>query len=204
MRFVTNLLPQLAAAHDGPNPVSRVVSVLGAGSEGKLIESDLELKTHFSVRNCAAHSITMTSLAFEQLAKTNPGTSFVHSAPGGVATNAAKRMGGITGKLIEWTAKSPFLSPWMVPLGESGERHLYAATAPAFAARGAVVERRGRGEVGLGVDGVRGSGAYLVGADSEIMGSNKMIQGERERGMVEKVWEHTLGVFRRVDGKTKE
>ena len=136
----------------------------------------------------------MTGLAFEALAKANPDVSFLHCFPGGVQTNVAKRMGGVTGWLMNAAMASPLARPWMVPLEESGERHLYAATAAEFKARSAA-----GAEAMRGVDGVKGSGAYLVGADGERTGKDRLIEGLRERGMVEKVWEHTMGVFKRVE-----
>ena len=194
MRFVQNLLPQLNNASKEPNSVSRVLSVLGAGNEGKLIEDDLDLKRNYSLMNSAAHSTTMTGLAFEHLAKENPNVSFLHCFPGGVNTNVAKRMGGVTGWLMERAMTSVFLKPWMVPLEESGERHLYAATAPAFAAK-SVADSKAI----AGIDGVPGSGAYLVGADNERTGKMKIIDKLREKGMTEMVWEHTLQMFKRVE-----
>ena len=194
MRFAQNLLPQLNNAAKEPNSVARVLSVLGAGNEGKLIEDDLELKRNYSLMNSAAHSTTMTGLAFEHLAKENPNISFLHCFPGGVNTNVAKRMGGVTGWLMQTAMKSFLLKPWMVPLEESGERHLYAATAPAFAARSVASL-----EAIAGIDGVKNSGAYLVGADGEPTGKMKLINGLREKGMTEKVWEHTLQIFRRAE-----
>ena len=160
--------------------------------EGHLIEDDLELKRNFSLRNCAKHSVTMTSLAFEQLAKTNPGTAFLHCSPGGVETNAARNLGGVTGKLLQ--IATPLLRPWMVPLEESGERQLYTVTAPAFAAKNVADQK-----ANVGIDGMKGSGAYLVGSDNGPTGKLKLMKDLREKRTGEKVWEHTLEVFRRVE-----
>lgn len=63
MRFVYNLLLELAAASKEPNSLSHVVTVLSADSEGPLIEDDLELKHNFSLRNCGSHAVIMNDLA---------------------------------------------------------------------------------------------------------------------------------------------
>lgn len=97
MRFVANLLPQLLKKGDddgtsertekggGPR-LSREISVLEAGGEAALHLDDLSLKTHYSLRNCAKHAITMNSVSMEHLAATYPELSFIHSFPGIVRT----------------------------------------------------------------------------------------------------------------------
>ena len=193
MRFATNLMPQLNAAADSSPGLSRVVSVLSAGNEGKLIEDDLSLRTHFLLRQCLVHSTTMTALSFETLATKNPRTSFVHSFPGGVRSGQVKNMGSVFA-LVE-RLLMPLASLFMTPEGESGERHLYAATADVFAPREGAMEGT---TVAVGSDGKKGSGTYLVNARTDRSGNEKALNQARASGQREKVWEHTTEIFKEI------
>lgn len=191
MRFAHNLLPQLTAASTDSNSISRVVSVLAGGREGQMIEDDLELKSHFSLANAANHATTMNSFAAEELAKRNPATSFVHIFPGFVNTNFLSGHSAWMSALN--TVTLALLKPWVVPIPESGERHLYAATSPKFAPRSL-----GDSSAALGSDGVAGSGAYILNWDDEIAGKAKLLAKMREQGLGQKVWDHTQDVFKRA------
>lgn len=199
MRFIHNLLPQLTAAQS--TPLSRVVSVLSSGAETKLNFDDLSLKTHFSLANCAAHACTMNSLAAEELAAQHPGTTFVHAFPGIVKSGAARGAGPVLFPLLNML--TVLLRPWMVPVGESGERHLYAATSATFPPR-ADGPDRARLEEGqsaaVGSTGESGSGAYLLSWDGEPCGKEKMMQEHREQGNMKRVWDHTMEVFEKICG----
>ena len=81
MRFAIQILPCLNEAA-GRGELTRVVSVLGAGKEGKIFEDDFLLRKHYSLKNCAGQAICMTSLAFNKLASANPAVSFIHTSPG--------------------------------------------------------------------------------------------------------------------------
>ena len=170
--------------------------MLGAGHEKALLEKDLDLKTHYSLSRCADHAITMTSLAFEELSRQNPGVGFVQTEPGAVQTNIAKREGGIIGAVMDkswWIVSRVFT---VVPLEEAGERGLYAATAAGFRGRGVKAET----EAAVGSDGVAGSGAYLVVNQSQRVGNEKVLKALRERGVGKIVWEHTRAMFRQAVG----
>ncbi|KAN0071814.1 hypothetical protein V8E54_010410 [Elaphomyces granulatus] len=203
LRFIYNLLPQLNAAatsstdanNDGR--LSRVVSVLSPGREGRLLLDDLSLKSNYSLANCAAHACTMNSLAVGELAASNPETSFIHAYPGVVKTNAGREFG----PLVRLAISSLMLSfwPWVVPLPECGERHVYAATSTAFppkAAGGKEAEK-----AAVGADGVKGSGAYLVHWDGSTCGNEKILSDCKSKGAAKKVWEHTLEVFEKICGQ---
>jgi hypothetical protein len=175
LRFTQNLLPLLnkAASEPSSQAPARVISVLGAGLEGGLNTADLSLKSTYSTRNAANHATTMTTLAFHALAPANPGVTFIHSQPGGVQTNLARGLGTWSRFTLE---KSMFLiRPWMVPLQESGERHLWAGRSERFAEGGVV----------------------LLGQDSGVK-FNKKVDGMRKDGTEEKVWQHTEEVFGKV------
>jgi hypothetical protein len=176
--------------------------VLGAGHEGRLRLDDLALRTHYSLGNAAAHAITMTSLAFGELAAAHPQTSFVHSHPGGVQTNITRNLHPMVRGLIAGVARiaGPFLGAIIVPVKDCGERHVYAATSPRFRPKqsggSATPARADNAEVGI--DGVRGSGAYAVHLDSSAAKRNEVLKEYVGSGVGKKVWEHTLAEFARV------
>jgi NAD(P)-dependent dehydrogenase (short-subunit alcohol dehydrogenase family) len=176
-RFVQNLLPQLTSAAEAGS-LSRSVSVLAAGREADIVLDDLSLKTNYSARNALKHAATMNSLMASYLAELNPGTSFVHMSPGIVKTNMLQNMG-----FPKWITAPAFVlfTPFFVNIRESGERHLYASTSDVFAPKA-------KG----------GSGSYLLEWDNSLVGNVKVLQKYREEGVAEKVWKHTLEVYKTV------
>jgi NAD(P)-dependent dehydrogenase (short-subunit alcohol dehydrogenase family) len=189
MRFIANLLPQLNAAANSPPSTSArateerkprglasVVSVLEAGGEAQLIQDDLSLKSNYSLANARTHAITMTSLSLTELAQSNPSISFTHSFPGVVKTGVIREL-GLFGRTIA-RAGWALARPWMVPIEESGERHLFAA-----------VDQRG--EAGK---------PYLVGSDSEPRGNWNLLEEFKAKKVGEDVWRHTLNVFEEICG----
>ena len=202
MRFATNLLPELtraATTNDSDKTglggnLSRVVSVLSAGDEISLNLDDLDLKTHYSLRNCAGHAITMNTLFMQELAATHPSTTFIHAYPGGVKTGIMREFGPVTRAAINALA---FLAkPWMVPIEESGQRHLYASTSPKFPPQAAGVTD----EVAKGADGQNGSGAYLLTWDGTTTGNQKVLEAARQAKTGKLVWKHTWGIFESICG----
>ncbi|KAI9819670.1 MAG: hypothetical protein M1832_003904 [Thelocarpon impressellum] len=202
MRFIHNLLPLLTAA-----PSARVLSVLNAGREGKLLEDDLELRTHYSVMNCAMHSSTMSSLVMEALAARHPTVSFLHAMPGIVKTPIFKSGFSAPVGMLMGHVVAPLLTPFAIPVTEVGQRQLFHATSaryppaspPEKAAAG--VPLPAGTEVAHGADGRKGSGAYLLSSSGETVGDPKLLGAYRERGMPARVWDHTLAVFERVAGQ---
>jgi hypothetical protein len=186
MRFISNLLPQLnaaaaaAAAGNKGSGLASVVSVLEAGGEGALNQDDLDLKNTYSLANARTHAITMNSLSLGYLAKANPAVSFIHSFPGGVKTGVMRELGLVTRMALQ--AAMVLGKPWMVPVEESGERHLYAAA----------------GLPNLKREHESGK-LYLVGSDGEARGNQTVLNEYREKKTDEKVWEHTLDVFNRCN-----
>ncbi|KAG2027920.1 hypothetical protein GB937_000368, partial [Aspergillus fischeri] len=208
MRFITNLLPQLSAAAQDPSVdagarLSRVVSVLDpmvsvrAGGAGTLDFSDLSLKHTFTLKKCGWHASLMGNFFLESMAERHPHTSFVHAYPSGVATGVMRELPA--GRVLS-AVLTPLLRPFMVPLQESGERHLFAATSGRFPPK---AEGR-EGDITAGSDGTKGSGCYWLNWDSEVFPPNKKIQRTRIQGAVEKVVQHTEEVFKQVceEGKT--
>ncbi|PYH83250.1 hypothetical protein BO82DRAFT_382361 [Aspergillus uvarum CBS 121591] len=210
MRFVTKLMPLLTAAAEqkASGGLSRVVSVLDpqvavrAGGAGVLDFKDLSLKETFSLKKSGHHAGLMGNFFLEELSRRYPATSFVHAYPSGVATGAMRELPA--GKVLTAVFAKLF-SPFLMPIGESGERHLFAATSPRYPSR-LVGEAEGAvdGDVAVGSDGVKGGGSYWLNWDGEAYPKNNKIERTRGEGAVKKVWEHTEEVFKRVceEGKT--
>lgn len=210
MRFVHNLLPQLTAAaaaaaaasspagsdsNSGGGGLSRVITVLGAGSEGRLQLDDLSLKTHYSLARTSTHAITMSSLAINELAAAHPNTTFIHSFPGAVNTGLMREFNPLVRGLV--SGLMFLLKPLTVPLDECGERHLYAATSGAYPPR-AQQQTAGK-DIATGADGVTGSGAYLLHWDGSTPNKKaKLLQEYRSGGVAKQVWAHTLEVFEKI------
>ena len=198
LRFTQQLLPLL---HSASPQLARVVSVLSPGNESAALDlSNLDLKTNFSLGSAANHAITMTDLAFEELAKTNPTVSFVHAFPGGVKTGWIKEASFAirAASSLAYTLGSP----WMIPIRESGERHLYAATSaqyPSNEGNEAAVDV-GSEAVMKGSAGEMGSGAYLVGSANEFRANEGVLNGLRMKGAGPMILEHTLSTFKNVRG----
>ncbi|KAF7591619.1 hypothetical protein BBP40_001319 [Aspergillus hancockii] len=195
MRFISNLLPLLLAGAKGPDTrLSRVISILDplvsvrAGGSGTLDFSDLSLKHTFSLQKCGAHASLMGDFFLEDLAQLYQHTSFVHAYPSGVATGLLRELpvGHVLSAVL-----GRLLSPFMVPIEESGERHLFAATSGKFPSK-------------ADSDGTKGSGCYWLNWDGEVFPANKKLGKTRDEGAVEKVMQHTNEVFKRVceAGKT--
>ncbi|KAL9100924.1 MAG: hypothetical protein Q9163_003760 [Psora crenata] len=184
MRFVQRLLP-LHPKH--------ILSVLAATTENKLIEEDLTLKDpkNYGIVACATHASTMTSLSFEHLAKHYPDTAFVHSYPGIVKTQAFTRGFPWWGQLLMKSVVMPILTPFATSVEECGQRCLFYLTSKRYPSWSGKQSGGGHG-VNLpdGVEVAEGEGAYLVGATGQT-GAGKPMNPYRERGMREKIWDHT-------------
>ncbi|EHK16306.1 uncharacterized protein TRIVIDRAFT_39631 [Trichoderma virens Gv29-8] len=198
MRFISNLLPLLASSASS-SQLSRVMTVLGAGIGNRMVESDLGLKTNFSLSNCGAHCGVMTDLMLERFAATWKGTAFVHTAPGVVKTNLGS--GLPTCLRAAYKVAGQLLAPWTVGLAETGERHLYMATSNRYppseslnaATCGTPIEKN---DVAEGSNGGRGSGAYLLNWDGRVQKQNaNLLEEYRRTAMAEKIWKHTEDVF---------
>ncbi|KAI9872728.1 MAG: hypothetical protein M1823_008099, partial [Watsoniomyces obsoletus] len=98
MRFVDQLQPLLSAAA-ASKTLSRVVAVLDPQLGLRMAPnfSDLDLKTTFSLKNCATHASAMTNLAFSRLSTQNSGTSYIHAYPSIVDTGAGREVSGLLG-----------------------------------------------------------------------------------------------------------
>ncbi|KAF2856955.1 hypothetical protein T440DRAFT_438155 [Plenodomus tracheiphilus IPT5] len=219
MRFISQLQPLLTAAAaattttNSPDtttsPVtpslSRVLSVLDprAGLYSAPSPTDLSLKHTFSLKKCFIHASAMQNLALYHFSAQHPSTSYIHAYPSGVESGVLREFGGEwSGKVLAWVGRLVGSCSWVfVPQGESGERHLWAATAGAYPTRSGGGQAGGQdagAKVAMGSDGVRGSGSYLLNWDGEVVGDSKVAKEMREQGREVEFWRHTEDVFRKV------
>ncbi|KAL3434160.1 hypothetical protein BDV09DRAFT_186085 [Aspergillus tetrazonus] len=152
-----------------------------------------------NLKKCGHHASLMTNFYLEEMARRYENTSFVHAYPSGVNTGILR---GLPGGQIARGFLSLLMKPFMVPLEESGERHLFAATSGKFPGAAKGIQQEGTGgdqeDVAPGSDGRPGSGCYWVNWDGEVFPEHANIKQKRAEGAVERVVEHTEEVFRRV------
>jgi len=95
----------------------------------------------------------------------------------------------------------------MVGANETGARQLYLSSSgiypPAKPAEGAPlaagVPFPKDLPVSKGANGKIGSGSYLVNWNGEIVGKEKLLSDYRAQGLGKTIWEHTMGVFKKVE-----
>ncbi|KAF3937673.1 hypothetical protein ABW19_dt0200925 [Dactylella cylindrospora] len=205
-RFIVNLLPLLrnsaAASH-----FTRVIRILAGGLEKALDPNDLDMRNGGMIKSRQYHT-TITTVAFDALASQYPEISFVHAFAGFVKTEGQKFPGlmSLVIRSLMWVT-----GRWMlIPEEESGERNLFYATSEIYppaslkagTKEGPEGEVKGEGEdIAVGLDGVKGSGCYTLHWDGTAKNGNLVLMEYRENGMREKVWEHTLAVYKGVQEK---
>ena len=203
MRLLYNLLPLLERS-----PSARVVSIFAAGYEGNLYPSDLSLRSHYGVFNNISHVAFMTTFFFEEIVARNRSVSCIHVFPGLVKT--AEFENGLFPDWLKWIFKwifLPLITPLTLSVLECGERNLFHSTSAKYPAPqpsdqgGPAMVPLPKGvEIATGVDGQKGSGVYAVDWNGEIMRKLEGVyRGWREKGLREKVWEHTMKVFEAVE-----
>ncbi|KAG4440942.1 hypothetical protein IFR05_003571 [Cadophora sp. M221] len=196
-RFIMNLLPIIKVAP----ALRRIITVAGGGREGQLYPDDYPAR-QLSLMRMRHHLITVITLSMEALAKFAPEVSFIHDYPGTVKTPLLDHNLGIISVFLRAFI---FLFGWYVcvPLEECGERHLFMATSLRYAPKlgeGADGVKLGSGDVFNGSDGEVGSGVYSVKSDCESASaaSLKLLAKYRSQGLVEDVWKHIDGEFKRI------
>ncbi|GKT56547.1 hypothetical protein ColTof4_08909 [Colletotrichum tofieldiae] len=179
LRALQRLLPLL---NNAANP--RVVSVLAAGMENTINEDDLDLRQpgNWAFWPASVHATTMGTLALEVLARENPKLSIVHLYPGVVATPGLQR-----------ARKFGIAVSEEMSVEEAGARGLFLATSDRYATKGG----EGLVPVPEGLDAVKksGGGIFLVDLQGEAIDNEKGLVDMRKRGVDEKVWKFTLGLF---------
>ncbi|KAI7081905.1 hypothetical protein KC356_g8789 [Hortaea werneckii] len=198
IRCMVNLMPCLKAASD-QGEISRAISVLAAGSEGDVAIDDLDLRQNFTLHACLAHCAVMTDFAVEELARRYPFTSFSHSYPGTVKTGIANELTGPVRLAVK--VMYAVMTPWILNVKESGERHFFQMTNKCYpAAQGGVgIEPPDDISIMRGSNGQVGSGAYLIDWDGKPTGDENVLKKYRDLGMPTKVWEHTMAMFEQAE-----
>ena len=191
-------MPLLEAASKD-NELARVITVLAAGSEGDVRVEDLDLKHNFTLHACLAHCVVMTDFAIEELAKRYPFASFSHSYPGTVKTGIANELSGPVRLAVK--LMYAVMTPWILNVQESGERHLFQMTSQCYpSAKGGVGIAPPEGmTVFQSMDGKPGGGAYLLDWDGKTTGDESVLGKYREIGMGRKVWDHTMQIFAQAE-----
>lgn len=203
IRCILNLMPTLTAASDA-GELSRVITVLAAGSEVDVRVDDLDLKHDFTLHACLAHCVVMSDFMIEELAKRHPGTAFSHSYPGNVKTGIANELSGPVRLAVK--VMYAVMTPWILNVQESGERHFFQMTSQCYPSQ--------RGAAGIpipdglapmrGTDFRPGSGAYLLDWDGKPTGDESVLRKYREMGLRATVWEHTMAIFREAEARMRK
>lgn len=199
IRWALNMMPLLEAASKA-NELSRVITVLAAGSEGDVRLDDLELKHNFTLHACLAHCVVMTDFMIEELSRRYPGTSFSHSYPGTVKTGIANELSGPVRLAVK--LMYAVMTPWILNVQESGERHYFQMTSqvyPAAQGKTAGIPPPEGMTYFAGMDGTPGGGAYLLDWDGKTCGDESVLRKYREMDMGTVVWDHTMKMFARAE-----
>ncbi|KAA8896879.1 hypothetical protein FN846DRAFT_266746 [Sphaerosporella brunnea] len=176
--FAVALLPLLKNGSQNAELGARVLSVYAPGTEGPIIEDDMDLERNFSLGQAARQAAAFQSLSFEHLAKVHPAIGFIHALPGAVVT-------GLFRELPLWARLFvPLFSVVSTPLEDCGQGMLRLATDQKFKTGLALVDWKGDDK-----DTRHGKRSWLGKA------------GWWKDGLPEKVWTHTEEVFQRVLGK---
>ena len=203
IRFTLNLMPLLQRASQA-NEIARVITVLAAGSEGDVRLDDLDLKQNFTLHACLAHCVIMSDFMIEELSKRFPDVSFSHSYPGTVKTGIANELSGPVRLAVK--VMYAVMTPWILNVQESGERHFFQMTSQCYPSR--------RGAVGIpppeglgafqGMNGQPGSGAYLLDWDGKSAGDEAVLSKYRAIDMGPKVWAHTMAIFEQAEQRLRK
>ncbi|KAH7236656.1 hypothetical protein BKA59DRAFT_405342 [Fusarium tricinctum] len=184
IRAIVKLLPLLyLASHD--HQLARVVSVLGAGNEGRIFVGDLELKNNYNLQNCSNQAIAMNSLALEHLARQNPTISFIHAYPGVVRqTGIMSHMGQPLSTIIQ--VMMFIATPFTTSISTCAKRQLYLSTADVFSPPTEDTKS------------TTSLASFRVGSNGEICPQNSLLSGYLEDGTLNNVWRFTEAMFKRV------
>ncbi|OGM47240.1 hypothetical protein ABOM_003989 [Aspergillus bombycis] len=193
MRFIQNLIPQLQAAE---RP-ARVLTILAAGKEGEIDDSNFDLQANWSFGTAAVYGATLNSLAIEYLASQYPSMSFIHVFPGLVRTSLmTSSFGSLLGSVIGLLTRLLSISEQ-----ESGERNVFLATSMAYPPAAHTGDPPAKQvKVATASTGEAGGGSYLLNYDGTDATNKTLMADYRARDYPKKVWEHTLGVFQRTLG----
>jgi len=183
----------------------RVVTVFAGGKEGPIDTSDFQ-GWKVPMLSARGHVSSLITFSLEALAKKAPGVAFIHNFPGPVKSGIGRGANDIVMsvmKAIFWVI-GPLVN---MPVTESGERHLFLATSARYPAgkngdAASGVPLADGVAVARGTGGTNGSGVYSVDQYGDSAGPKvkELLAKLRKEGVVEKVWKHTEGEFKRITG----
>lgn len=139
-RFVHDLMPLLEKAK-AQGEEARVLTVLAAGTNGKLDENDLDLKKGYGLKAAGDSATAMNDLMCEDFAAQHPDMAFIHAFPGIVRTPMLMD--------FHWSLK-PFifmLRPFTVSPADCAQWMLYTLLDPQFS-KGAFFRNNQADDVG--------------------------------------------------------
>ncbi|KAK3333002.1 hypothetical protein B0T19DRAFT_473762 [Cercophora scortea] len=208
IRLATKLLPLLSASSS-----PRVLSVLAGGAERRLWADDLSLANNYSVLAAMDHMTALHTLSLARLAAENPHVSFVHAHPGFVGTDvvadafdavAPGVFGAMTRALGRVFVVPVFKTFMAMGVEESGERQAFHATSERYppASASASARAAGENEVSSCSGAEMLGGLHLLDSLGEPRANWKLLRGWVDQGLVEKVWDHSLGVIDAVCAKS--
>jgi hypothetical protein len=188
-----------------------VISILAGGKESAIDINDLEVKNDFDTFKAMANGTTQTTLAFEELAKSNPSITFIHKYPGFVNTGVidkflatSKGLIAVLATIARWLVL-PIVNFFSTTVDEAGERGLFLATSarypPAKSSTGFTGITLPKGvkvaDSSVIKDG-QGNGVYRLGPLDESAPDTEVLPGYRSEGVDSKVWEATLATWERA------
>ncbi|KAH7013651.1 hypothetical protein EDB80DRAFT_762242 [Ilyonectria destructans] len=201
-RLTVNLLPNLRQA----SSVRRVVTVMAGTKEGPIYADDIPGRK-VPLRGARGHLCTALTLSLEALSLKAPEVSFIHNFPGAVDTNLIRSGDGMILQVAKyWFRLSMAVRKSWVPAEECGERHAWLCLSGRYPANeaGEGVNGVASETIAMGSDGKSGSGAYSLDWDGESASETvvKFLDRYRAEGMVDRVWDHLEGEFKRITGTT--
>lgn len=182
---------------------------MAGGKESEIDLNNLEMKTDFNSIKAASLGATMTTLAFEELAKTHPKITYIHKYPGFVHTGAVSKIlnsvGGplsILARIVDFLIL-PVINLFAISQEEAGERGLFLATSARYppsqsdAPGVALPEGVEIAESSIITDGKR-NGVYTLGEADDTAPATPAMLKYREDGSGKIVWEETIKVWDRA------
>lgn len=139
-KFVYDLMPLLEKAKAAGED-ARVLTVLAAGSNGKLDVNDLDLKHGYGLKAAADNATAMNDFAVEDFAAQHPDMAFIHAYPGIVRTPLLNN--------FHWSIRllSPIVNLISVSPAECAQWMLYTLLDPQFS-KGAFYRNNHADDVG--------------------------------------------------------
>ncbi|KFY26649.1 hypothetical protein V491_01222 [Pseudogymnoascus sp. VKM F-3775] len=180
MRLTYGLLPLLRQSSQ-----PRVLSLLNGGKEKSMFDDDIGLEKRWSAKAVITHTTTMTSLAFEHLAKGDERITFLHVFPGLVNSGNFIRVNVADSAGVVWRVMLMIFCRMITAVQlifgttpkECGERQAYHLTSDQFR-----------------------PGAWRIDNSSVVLSAHAggVFEKYRDSGWPEKIWRHTTAVFDRV------